>query len=320
MLLPQLATTLYTELARARQEVLLASPFLTMPVAQKLKGIKRVSSADWAVLTRLDARSVAARVLSTSGLYDLIEAKVRVYDVPALHAKAFVVDDSLGVVGSANLTETGLGSAAAPNVELSVRLDPDQVPELHAAMRSWEDAARPVTARDLRRVEEEARRITQPRALPAGDLDPAGSTAADDLPAVPAEVTLWVKAQYGEPDWEQWRSPHWFSSRADRYPGFRPGDLVLIYARDAHTCYAVVEVTDEPRFDPKFVDEHRDRGERWPWVNDTRPFFIPDDGRAVSPLELGFDGRHLQNGNKKLDLATFLTALDVLRNPPAPFR
>jgi len=54
VLLPRLDTTLYAELARARREVLLVSPFLTMPVAQQLKAIRRASSADWSLLTRLD--------------------------------------------------------------------------------------------------------------------------------------------------------------------------------------------------------------------------------------------------------------------------
>ena len=253
-------------------------------------------------------------MLSTQDLTDLLEVGVQVSDVAALHAKAFVADDLLGVVGSANLTGPGLGSAGRPNVELSVRLDPDQVPGLRTLVHDWMRAGRTVTAQDVRRVEEQARLLPRPVGGPLGDLEPS-TPPAEGLPAIPPDVTLWVKAQYGAPNWQQWRTPHWFSSRNDRRPGFRPGDLVLIYAQDQHTCYAVVEVTDEPTFDPEFVDAQRDGGRRWPWVNRTRPFLVPEDGRSVSPLELGFDGRSLQNGNKKLDLTTFLTALDALGAP-----
>lgn len=105
------------------------------------------------------------------------------------------------------------------------------------------------------------------------------------------------------------------SRTSDRRPGFKPGDLVLIYAQATHACYAVVEVTDDPTFDPEFVNEHRDGGERWPWVNRTRPFLVPDDGRTVSPLELGFTGQSLQGGHKRLDLSQMLTAIDVLTSP-----
>lgn len=312
MLVPRLDTMLIDAIAGAKRDVVLVSPFLTMPVARELKRIKRASTAKWTLLTNLDPLAVAARVLSTNGLVDLLEAGVQVMHLPALHAKVFLADDSFGVVGSANLTGAGLGSAARSNVELSVRLRPDDVTDLRTTTASWIGAAEALTVREARRVEELARRIPRPPSRLTEDLEPATPPVSDGLPAVPAEVSLWAKAQFGAPDWEQWRSPHWFSSRGDRRPGFAPGDLVVIYAKDAHDCYAVVEVTDEPTLDPEFVTDHRDNGERWPWVNRTRPFLVPADGVTVSPLELGFTGQGLQGGHKRLDLSQFLTALDAL--------
>lgn len=319
MLHLRLDTVLYERLARAGARAVLVSPFLTMPIARELKRLHRESRADWTLITRLDPHAVAARVLSTNAVIDLIEDGVHVHDLPGLHAKVFLVDDDFAVVGSANLTGPGLGSAPRSNTELSVQLEPAQIPALAATVASWGYTARPVTIHDVRQVEEAARRLPRPSS-PVPDLEPALRPQPVLLPAIPADVSLWAKAQFGPPDWDQWRHPHWFSSRGDRRPGFAPGDLVVIYAKDAHACYAVVEVTDGPVLDPEFVTRHRDNGERWPWVNRTRPFLVPDDGITVSPIELGFTGQGLQGGHKRLDLSQFLTAVDALSPEPTADR
>lgn len=316
VLLTGAAEELYEALAGAQQSVQLVSPFLSMAVAIQLASKAEASPARWSLLTRLDPSAVAGGFLSTGGIRRLIEAGVEVRTAPRLHAKVYLVDHTFGLVGSANLTGSGLGSTLTPNLELSVRLQADAVVEATRQVATWWNDAKPVLGHDLTELEAEARKLPRAALVSLPELVGNGSNSAlVDLLADARLVNLWVKAQYGEPDADQWREEFWFSSRGDRVPSFKAGDLVLIYARDVHACYAIVEVVDSPHNDPQFVLTHGrpiSEAERWPWVNRTVPRLVPTDGRMVSPQDLGFTGQSLQGGHKRLDLAEFAAAARAL--------
>jgi hypothetical protein len=79
---------------------------------------------------------------------------------------------------------------------------------------------------------------------------------------------------------------------------------VLIYAQDEHGIYGVVEVLDEPTYDP--------REEQWPWVNRATPRLMPDPLVLVAPEELGLDTRPLQAGRMRLGLAEFAAGVGAI--------
>ncbi|MBM7331745.1 hypothetical protein JS562_54275, partial [Agrobacterium sp. S2] len=101
----------------AERRVSLVSPFITFPVAARLAEVAAGSSASWSLLTALSPVAVANGFLSTAGLSVLLNAGVMVRSSTRLHAKAYLADDR-GLVGSANLTRTGLGLVEPANLEL----------------------------------------------------------------------------------------------------------------------------------------------------------------------------------------------------------
>lgn len=90
---------------------------------------------------------------------------------------------------------------------------------------------------------------------------------------------------------------------------------MLIYSKDAHSCYAIVEVLDQASEDPQFVADRgypEDDGMRWPWVNTTKGRLVPTDGAMVTPLDLGFTGQGLQGGHRRIGISEFVDAVHAL--------
>lgn len=310
---------LMNALRAASGRVLLASPFISIRVAKYLASIASASTATWSLLTRMDAVAVAGGYLSTDGLRALMDAGVVVRHARRLHAKLYLADATFGMIGSANLTGPGLGATTDPNLELSLLLRPEDVVGAQIRADEWWNTSAPVSRQDIDDLDRQAREL--PRAigvqlspkLDEGEEDPSQLA---DLVSDARERNLWVKAQYGQPNLDQWRSEFWFSSAAHRRPSFAPGDLVLIYAKDAHACYAIVEVIDEPRKDPRYIMERggrtQDEANRWPWVNRTAPRLVPSSERLVLPADLGFTGQGLQGGHKRIGLPEFVVAVRAL--------
>jgi len=325
-LLARAESELMAAVRAATSHVRLASPFLSIRIARELAAAATTSAAEWSFVTRLDAAAAAGGFLSTDGLRQLLDAGVLIRHSPRLHAKVYLADSEFALVGSANLTSSGLGASASPNVELSVRLSGDDVEHAHAVFTGWWRDSSPVTRDSVIDLDRAARDL--PRAvavqvgLASGDTpENVGILAA--LMGDARSTNLWVKAQYGMPNYEQWRSEFWFSSSARGRPSFTPGDLVLIYAKEAHACYAIVQVVDEPRHDPKYVVERGGRpieeAERWPWVNRTIPRFVPVDNRLVRPIDLGFTGQGLQGGHRRIALPEFVAAIRALAGESDPY-
>src|SRR5699024_979487 len=118
-------------------QVTLASPYLSEPVALRLADLAERSRHELYLLTCLDPRAAANHYLSTAGLHRLLEAGVMIQDCPQLHAMAYVVGTSFAMIGSANLTGAGLGSAQVSNLELSVTLPRPEVPRVQGIMDQW---------------------------------------------------------------------------------------------------------------------------------------------------------------------------------------
>ena len=178
------------------------------------------------------------------------------------------------------------------------------------------------TQRQLDLLEQEAEAYSKP---PPPHLAAADSVAltVDRLlsDARDPSRTLWVKAEHGQPDLTHWRGDSWFASPSPRKrPKIKPGDLAIIYAQQAHACYAVVEVTSDPIYDPTFLISQGATpadAERWPWISHTRERLVPDTLVTVSREEISVEPGGLQNGHSRMTLAGFTTGVRHLEQAAA---
>lgn len=303
---------LYEALDADPGQVTLASPFLSLAVAQELA--KRVADSDyyWYLLTRSDASAAARGFLSLDGLQLLLDAGVEITHCPNLHAKAFVVGRRFGMLGSANLTSAGLGLSSFSNHELSVRLEGTGVRRLQKMLDGWWESGSDLGQRELDELRSRAEALPRPPLVPRT----AGGAKNDQLAAVVRKIideardsraALWVKSVEKTPAADNWNPSSWFSSHSANRPGFVPGDLVLLYSKEAGGCVGVLEVLDEPRFDPGFVSDELGaaEGQRWPWVNTAVPRLMPLREVVVPGGEMGVSTLGLQQGRVHIEVTEF---------------
>lgn len=311
----------------ARVEVRLASPFLGPGVSAQLADAAAASAAKWRVLTRLDAAAVAHGSLSTQGLRRLLTAGVELRSLSRLHAKVFLTDADFGLVGSANLTEAGLGGQPGrPNVELGVRLDAGQQQEAVGHFDEWWASASVIDEPGIKLAEAAAARLRTSVSVVISERSPVQDTwdqteLANQLLEESAGVNLWVKAVYRDEEDADvpWGDGAWISSSKRGRPSFAVGDLVLIYAKGVHRCNSVVEIADVARYDPAFVvsdGRPQEDGDRWPWVNDVQVRLQVPIAAGVPLSHLGFTGQSLQGGHKRLGLSEFAAAVRYLAGSP----
>jgi len=305
-------------LSRVDGDVVLTSPYLSYDICRQVASAASGSSRSWRLITTLDPSAVANGYLSIQGLGILLDADVHVAHVDRLHAKCFVVG-SRAMLGSANLTGAGLGSSASPNRELGVELGGEQAQRALDIIATW--PSRDIEPTDIERLLDESRNLT--RATMRGQdaqLDTASALQlAEELLADARDTSrsLWLKLEYGSPGLDGWREESFFASPKKGKPGFRSGDLVFICAKDSRDCYAVVEVTSDPDFQP---DDYaaltaRDRPEaleRWPWISRTTPRLVPDSLMELKLDELGVKGQALQNGHVRLRFDQFTAGVRAL--------
>jgi hypothetical protein len=285
--------------------------------------VAKLTPATWRVVTKLDASSVAHGSLSTQGLRQLLDAGVKLRSLSNLHAKVFLSDQDFGLVGSANLTDPGLGgSGGKANIELGVLLDADQQRAATKCFDSWWDSASTITEADIKAIEEAAKKLPASVSAMVAEPESAGDAMqlverANQLLAEAGGVKVWIKAVYGGEAAAdlQWEDGSWFSSSKRGRPTFAVGDLVVIYSKGAQRCNAVLEVTTEARHDPDFVvsdGRPQEEGDRWPWVNEVTPRLQVPISAGVPLSQLGFTGQSLQGGHKRLGLSEFAAAVRYL--------
>jgi hypothetical protein len=297
-------------LARIRgadQRVWLVAPFLTGGVADEvIEACKASSAEDFRLVTALTERSVRSRVLDPKALRRLLNAGFRVWDLKGLHAKVSVVDD-WGLVGSGNLTDSGLGEGKkkSPNIELGVILTPPQVVRAEELIEHWGAMAEEKSPDDLTRFE---RMKFYPAPKEAAGKD--GKSIAvfgterlkeileEGLEADP-DHSYWIDSNYHDYEDEGWWKRGWISDW--REARIKEGDLIVIYlsGRDAGParCPVVVRALGAPRHDPGFIRKEGDVDavERWPWVTKVEVVGdVPaDDGVGLEVI--GKSSRSVQN-------------------------
>jgi phosphatidylserine/phosphatidylglycerophosphate/cardiolipin synthase-like enzyme len=271
---------LLQKIAAAEERVWLASPFLTAPIAARIRdAVGEPPVREPRLLTALTPRSVQVGILSPAALSILQECGFEIATIPNIHAKVSLVDSSWGLVGSGNLTGTGLGGAEGGNVELGALLDPEQLERALELFADWWEEADPVSAEEIAAYDKLPRFSTSPTAPSISGI-PLGLTGTGDLEAILAEDEssaasrrYWIKSNYHRPAEEHWWHRDWISDW--RLAPYEVDDLIVLYlsARDGGParCPAVVRVTSPSRLDPDWVVRHRDveAAERWPYVTET---------------------------------------------------
>jgi hypothetical protein len=103
------ATDLFDYIKNARHDVKVVSPWISEDVARDMCGLASKKNLEFRVVTSPDTNvETHARALAAFPALSTPNVKVKILWKRKLHAKIIVVDDSLLIVGSANLTFYGL--------------------------------------------------------------------------------------------------------------------------------------------------------------------------------------------------------------------
>ncbi len=303
----------------ARTRVWLASPFLTLTIAEELVDAS-LPATDRRLITALVASSVQVGALDPEALALLIDDDWAVRSIRNLHAKVSIVDDAWGLVGSGNLTNAGLGSTERGNVELGVILDRTQIDSASSIYESWWREAEDITNVDIARfvaLPQQQRDMTaEPGVGPV--LEIGNSADLESILGADVDRRFWVKANYyrRNADGRGWWHRGWISDW--RKASYREGDLILLYLGAAfdgpRCCPAIVRVTAEPRHDPDFVAENGDpeAQDRWPFVTEIECVFEVPIERGVPLDAFNVTANGLQAGYKELNSEQFEAAAQYL--------
>ncbi len=302
--------------------VVLTSPYVTQEVCDRIVEASAKHTRPTRVITTLDPRAVADGYLAVNGLKDLINAGIEVRHTERLHAKCFIVG-SRGLLGSGNLTGAGLGLSMKRNRELAVELSIGQADEARRAIEQWPSVS--VSKEALTKLLESASKIAKTTEKNTWFDATTALLIVEELLSDAREQsrTLWLKLEYGEPKLGGWLQESWIASPKKGKPSFRPGDLVLICAKETKDCYAVVEISSSPELKPddyvKALAGHAPEAiERWPWINRTIPRLVPEELLPLKFRELGVNGQGLQNGHVRLQLDQFAFGVRTLSRLVTP--
>ncbi len=321
-LIPLAREELLQKIREAKSRIWLASPFLTLPIAEMIcEEATKSKASNRRLLTSLEPRSVRVGVLDPKGISRLIEeAEFEVSHLDNLHAKVSLIDTSWGLVGSGNLTGKGLGgSAGGANHELGVVLSAAQRRSAARIFGQWwkqaELASRELIAQ-LDKIERLPRVPNRKRGpvLPTFDVAGLERALAENDPG----REYFADANYHSNANEAWwRDRKWISS--PRYVHYAKGDLIVIYLgaknRGPKRCPAIVRATTDTEENEKFVARYRDTEPASRWPNVTQIEILAEASPVTAGIELELvkkTGRSLQRGSCKLTSEQFKTLAQAM--------
>lgn len=316
-------TDLLARIRGAEQRVWLASPFLSKPVADEIAtAVEESAAGERHLLTALVAGSVQTRVLDPSALDTLLDFGFEICSVPNLHAKVSLIDTSWGLVGSGNLTNSGLGSEGRANVELGVVLDAGQIATAGQLFARWWEGADPIGAGVLAEYAA-LPRVKSSFGQPVSYGAPIGVGLPQSLEGILAEEEMtargrgyWVKANYQRHDDQTWWNRGWISDR--RQASYAIGDLIVLYlsAKDGGPaiCPAVVRVTGQSEFAREWIAEHGDpeAAQQWPFRTMIEVVGEVPIKSGARLEEFGLSGQSLQSGYCSITRRQFEEALRAM--------
>jgi hypothetical protein len=316
-------TELLARIRGAEQRVWFASPFLSKPVAEEIVTAVEESSADERrLLTALVAGSVQTRVLDPSALETMLDSGFEICSVPNLHAKVSLIDTTWGLVGSGNLTNSGLGSESRANVELGVILDAGQIATAAELFTRWWDGADPIGAGVIAEYAG-LPRLKQSPGQPVAYGAPVAVGRPQSLQDIFAEDELtalgrgyWVKSNYQRHDDPTWWKRGWISDW--RQASYAIGDLIVLYlsAKDdgPAICPAVVRVTEQSEFAGEWIAEHGDpeAAKQWPYRTMIELVGEVPIESGAKLEEFGLSGQSVQGGYCSITRQQFEKALRAM--------
>lgn len=99
---------LFQELNNSRESIMIISPFISMYTAEKLIKKLQKDNVKCTLITRFD-RSLFVSGSSSIEAFELLERHgVEILALKNLHAKVYILDENVCIVGSANFTKKGL--------------------------------------------------------------------------------------------------------------------------------------------------------------------------------------------------------------------
>jgi hypothetical protein len=295
-LLTILDPALRAALDKARKNIRLASPYISAGTTLWLEVLAKRRQATWHLLTSLDPVAAAYGSLHLEGLRELLTAGVQIRHLDDLHAKLFLTE-SHGFVGSANLTDAGLGSNPPGNHELTVALTADQRTKAGAVFDRWYGSAQPVDLAMIRNCERQAAklpiRLKRPPTVAPGKAALIDRT--DELLEEATGVDVWIKAI--DIDDGGWGPGAWISN--SRRARFSVGDLVVIYSKYHQACTSLLRVDKLAVEDPQALRDvgyPEENAIRWRWVSEVSCLLEFPEDRYVPITETGKSGQSLQGG------------------------
>lgn len=322
-LLTYARTELLARIRGAEQRVWLAAPFLSKPVAEEIAtAVEESSTGERRLLTALVAGSVQTRVLDPRGLETLLDAGFEICSVPNLHAKVSLIDATWGLVGSGNLTNSGLGSEERANIELGVVLDGGQIATAAELFMRWWDDADPVGGGAIAEYAA-LPRLKHPPDQAVAYGTPVGVGLPQSLEDILAEDALvaggrgyWVKSNYQRHDNPTWWERGWISDW--RQASYAIGDLIVLYlsAKDGGPaiCPAVVRVTEQSQLAREWIAEHGDpeAAEQWPYRTMIEVVGEVPIESGAKLEEFGLSGQSVQGGYCSITRQQFEEALRAM--------
>lgn len=113
----------------AQREIKIISPFLSMPMVEKLCKVVAEKNITCTFITRIYIQDMLEKANSLDAIELMMKSGITVYAEKHLHTKLYMFDNTEAIVGSANFTSGGFKS----NVELSLLLSEEieVIRELH---------------------------------------------------------------------------------------------------------------------------------------------------------------------------------------------
>lgn len=286
----------------ARRSVAIATPFLSHSVASLLVR-ESAGLRDRRLLIALNDAAVSGGYLDPHGIEEFLGGDFEIRSLRNLHAKVVVADRNWGLIGSGNLTTSGIDGG---NAELGVVLNARQASRaLRDHFDPWWAASEALDVERLRTLALRRRPKYPERHHRLGQGGVFRTTPGQELAAFvddPSRTGYWLKIMHHRPyreETRQWRGDFWISDvhrlRDDGKPLLRPnyqvGDRLVIYlSREGRrACPAIVRVTSLPRFDPDLVRQEGWPGddESWAWVTEVTGERVVPIGSAPKLSDIG---------------------------------
>jgi hypothetical protein len=317
-------------LRSSRRSIAIATPFMSLPVAEQLirasdEGLARQRR----LITAINDVAVTGGYLDPYAVEAFVDAGFDVRSLRNLHAKVVLVDRSWGIIGSGNLTAAGIDGG---NAELGVVLGVKQsVTANDQHFASWWRAAEPVDMDRLRALARRRRPASPQRKQRAGQggIWKPERTKPPRLPKRRESGGYWLKIMYdlpGRHPASHWRGGTWVSDRhtfaADgrtlRRPTYEIGDHLVVYLTQGEraACPAILKVTAEPVFDPDRVRREGRPGddERWAWLTEVEGVRAVEIADAPTLSDIGVSSDSVrQQGHIHLTPQQYRRAYDALR-------